>query len=164
MANRKISELPEKTTPDANDIIPVVDASASPIATKRITIGALVEFVKSQVATLDPDTGQLEESQLPAKAITETYSVASEAAMLALTAQIGDIAIRTDLNKTYILAQANPAVLTSWLEVLTTGGNLTELSDVSAGDETERNTLIFNPETGLWEATGVDTLLDGGGF
>lgn len=164
MANRKISELPEKVTPGTNDIIPVVDTSVSPIATKRITIGALVEFVKTQVATLDPDTGQLEESQLPAKAITETYNVASEAAMLALSAQIGDIAIRTDTNKTYILAQADPTVLANWLEVLTTGGTLTELSDVTDGDDTARNTLVFNPDTGLWEPVKVDTLLDGGGF
>lgn len=41
MANKKISELPEKSTPGLSDIIPVVDTATSPLATKRITVGAL---------------------------------------------------------------------------------------------------------------------------
>lgn len=55
MANRKISELPEKSIPGISDIIPVVDTSASPIATKRITIGALAElFVNGVVGATGP--------------------------------------------------------------------------------------------------------------
>lgn len=41
MANRKISELPEKVTPGLADVIPVVDTAVSPITTKRITVGSL---------------------------------------------------------------------------------------------------------------------------
>lgn len=116
------------------------------------------------LATLDPTTGKLPEDQVPASAVTETVSVDSEAEMLALDAQIGDIAIRTDVNKTFILSQADASVLSNWLEVLTPGGNLSTLSDVVIDDSEVRSTLIFNPTTGLWEDTSIDTLLDGGGF
>ena len=48
-------------------------------------------------------------------AITNTFTVASEAAMLALTAQRGDVAVRSDLSSTFILA-AEPAVtLGNWV-------------------------------------------------
>ena len=52
--------------------------------------------------------GKLDESVIPAVAITDTYVVATEAAMLALDAQKGDIAIRSDLNKSFVL-QSTPA-------------------------------------------------------
>ena len=52
--------------------------------------------------------GKLDESVIPAVAITDTYVVATEAAMLALSAQKGDIAIRSDLNKSFVL-QSTPA-------------------------------------------------------
>ena len=47
--------------------------------------------------------GKLNASVLPAIAISDTFVVATEAAMLALTAEVGDIAIRTDLSKSFIL-------------------------------------------------------------
>ena len=51
--------------------------------------------------------------------ITDVYVVASEAAMLALSAaQIGDVAIRTDLNKTFILSVSDPTTLSNWKEIL----------------------------------------------
>lgn len=116
------------------------------------------------VATLDATTGQIEDDQIPASAVTETFTVTSESEMLALVAQLGDIAIRTDVNKTYILGAADPAVLENWKEVLSPGGNLSTLGDVSFDENVSRGTLIFNAETGLWETTDLGTLLDGGGF
>ena len=63
--------------------------------------------------------GKLPESQLPAVAITDTYAVDSEAGMLALDAQRGDIAVRSDINKSFVL-QAEPAsTLANWLELRT---------------------------------------------
>ena len=63
--------------------------------------------------------GKLAESVIPAVAITDTYVVATETAMLALSAQKGDIAIRSDLNKSFVL-QATPAsTLANWKELLT---------------------------------------------
>jgi hypothetical protein len=64
--------------------------------------------------------GKLPSSVLPALAITDTFVVASQAAMLALsTAETGDVAVRTDLNKSFILAGTNPATLAHWQELLT---------------------------------------------
>ena len=65
------------------------------------------------------NSGKLAESVIPAVAITDTYVVATESAMLALSAQKGDIAIRSDLNKSFVL-QATPAsTLANWKELLT---------------------------------------------
>jgi len=63
--------------------------------------------------------GKLNTSVLPALAITETFVVASQAAMLALTAQTGDVAIRTDQNKSYILQIEGASTLANWQELLT---------------------------------------------
>jgi hypothetical protein len=69
------------------------------------------------VATLGADQ-KIPSSQLPAIAITDTFVVATEAAMLALVAERGDIAIRTDVSKTFILATDTPANVADWKEVL----------------------------------------------
>lgn len=63
--------------------------------------------------------GKLDENILPSIAITEVFVVASQAAMLALTAQTGDVAIRTDLNKSFILSANTPTVLNAWVELKT---------------------------------------------
>ncbi len=52
-------------------------------------------------------------------AITDTFVVNSEAEMLALSnAQIGDIAIRNDVYKTFILISNDPEVLGNWQEII----------------------------------------------
>lgn len=63
--------------------------------------------------------GKLDTSVLPALTITQTYTVASQAEMLALSAQQGDVAIRSDVVKTFILAGTNPAMLADWAELKT---------------------------------------------
>lgn len=70
------------------------------------------------VATLDGN-GKIVTSQLPAITITDTFVVASEAAMLALNVQTGDIAVRTDLNKSFIVAGVDGSVIGNWQELLT---------------------------------------------
>ena len=125
---KKISELETKDTPAPTDIIPIVDMSLIKRKTKKTTLADIVELVDavpntqkgapSGVATLNA-AGTLESSQLPALAVTETFSVSSEAAMLALPAQIGDIAVRTDLKKTFILSGNAPGALNNWQEFLT---------------------------------------------
>ena len=65
------------------------------------------------VATLDAGS-KIPAAQLPAIAITDTFVVASEAAMLLLAAETGDVAIRTDLPDTFILAGADPTILADW--------------------------------------------------
>lgn len=63
----------------------------------------------------DITTGTLPTSVMPPIAINETFTAATQAAMLALTAQRGDMAIRTDLGgKFYILTTDSPATLADW--------------------------------------------------
>jgi hypothetical protein len=83
--------------------------------TARTNLGA---GAVNGLATLDAG-GKVPTSQLPALAITATSVVASQAAMLALTAETGDVAVRSDLNKSYILAGTDPTNLAHWQELLT---------------------------------------------
>ena len=109
------------------------DASGIATGTKRnitmpnadVNLGLVSSAIQSNekgaangVATLNA-AGKLTSSQVPAIAITDTFVVSSEAAMLALsTAEQGDVAIRTDLNKSLILAGSDPATLSNWQELL----------------------------------------------
>lgn len=62
--------------------------------------------------------GKLLPSQLPDLSITEVFVVNSQAAMLALSAQTGDIAIRTDTNENYILSAEPASTLGNWILLL----------------------------------------------
>jgi hypothetical protein len=64
-------------------------------------------------------SGKINPSQLPALAITDTFVVASQSAMLALTAQVGDIAVRTDVGQTFILKTDGSTVLVNWQQLQT---------------------------------------------
>lgn len=67
------------------------------------------------LATLGAD-GKIPTSQLPPLAVNEVFTVASQAAMLALAAERGDVAIRTDqAGKAYILSVDAPTVLANWI-------------------------------------------------
>lgn len=74
--------------------------------------------VANGVAELDAD-GLVPTHHLPALSITTTQVVSSQAAMLALTAQTGDVAVRTDVNKTFILTATPATTLGNWQELLT---------------------------------------------
>ena len=73
-------------------------------------------------------SGKLDTSILPALAISNTFPVATQVAMLALTAEVGDIAVRTDQNKTYILKTAGASTLANWQELLTPTSAVTSVS------------------------------------
>ena len=66
-------------------------------------------------------TGTVPTSALPPLAINTVTVVATQAAMLALTAERGDMAIRTDTGRTYVLASDSPATLADWKEVTAAG-------------------------------------------
>lgn len=63
--------------------------------------------------------GKLENSVIPKIAITDTFVVANQAAMLALTAEVGDVAIRTDLNSSFILRATPATEIGNWTELMT---------------------------------------------
>lgn len=110
------------------------------------------------VATLGSD-GKLPLAQVPLIAINDVFNVASEAAMLALTAQTGDMARRTDLsNKMFVLAgTGDPTVLDNWLEisagVASTSGTRTvttlTTAAIAAGGQAT-GTLTLAKGTVLW--------------
>jgi hypothetical protein len=68
-------------------------------------------------AGLDANS-KINPSQLPAIAVTDTFVVNTQAAMLALDAQTGDVAVRTDINKSFILQGADPSILGNWQELI----------------------------------------------
>ena len=70
------------------------------------------------IASLDSE-GKIPTAQLPPVAIAQTYVVSSQAAMLALPSDIGEIAIRTDVSKSFILTASPATTLGNWQELLT---------------------------------------------
>jgi len=72
-------------------------------------------------APVDPG-GLIPTQYLPPLAITDTFVAASQAEQLALTAQVGDICIRTDEQKTYILAVEPASAFANWTELASAGG------------------------------------------
>ena len=74
--------------------------------------------IANGIAELDSN-GKVPFEHIPATAIAEVFVVTSQAAMLALTAGIGDIAIRSDLNKSFILRETPATTLGNWNELLT---------------------------------------------
>lgn len=96
--------------------------------------------------------GKINETLLPKIAITDTHVVADEAEMLALTAEKGDVAIRTDKNRSFILKQAPADNLANWLELKSpectvfsvngkTGDIVLSTTDVGEGEN-----LYYNEE------------------
>lgn len=70
------------------------------------------------VATLGADS-KIPSNQLSPLAISETSVVNTQAAMLALAAQVGDVAVRTDQRRSYILRAEPASTLSNWQELLT---------------------------------------------
>lgn len=101
------ADIPTLTSAKISDFSTAADA--------RIT---LQKGAANGLAPLGSDS-KIASTYLPAIAITDTFVVGSQAAMLALAAQVGDVAVRTDLNQTFIL-QTDPAtVLGNWVQLLT---------------------------------------------
>lgn len=122
-------------------------ASASVWNGKQDAIGYTPENLankdqNSGYAGLD-SSGKINPNQLPALAITDTFVVASQVAMLALTAEVGDIAVRTDLNKSFILKTAGATVLANWQELLTPTDSVTSVFGRSGTVTAQSNDYTF---------------------
>ena len=70
------------------------------------------------VALIGQD-GRLSTDIIPALALTEINVVANEQEMLALTAQPGDVAVREDESKSYMLKNSPASTLANWVELKT---------------------------------------------
>lgn len=75
----------------------------------------------SGVAELDA-SGKVPSSQLPALALSEVFTAADETAHLALTAQEGDVVIRTDLSTTYIHNGGSAGTMADYSELSSATG------------------------------------------
>lgn len=82
------------------------------------------------VATLDAG-GKIPSAQLPPIAITDTFVVSSQAAMLALTAQVGDVAVRTDIQENFILQSEPASTLGNWIQLETPPGGVTSVDGLT---------------------------------
>ncbi|HAS0821293.1 TPA: hypothetical protein I3317_001050 [Enterobacter cloacae subsp. cloacae] len=98
-----IPEFPAAS--ERNQTVSVFDASGNP------DVRPVSDF-----ATLD-STGKLPVSIIPSIALTEPFVVSSEAEMLALDAQPGDIAKRTDLGYSFCLAESPASTLSNWVQL-----------------------------------------------
>lgn len=117
--------------------------------------------------------GKLSEAVIPAIAITDTFVVDSQSAMLALEAQQGDVAVRTDVNKTFILKTAPASTLKNWVELetptdaVTSVNGLTGAVTLTTSEVAEGSNLYFTTAraNANWvthastELTDSDTLL-----
>ncbi len=109
------------------------------------------------VATLDA-SGKLTSSQVPAIAITDTFVVNNQSAMLALTAQVGDVAVRSDLSKSFILKTEPATTLANWQELLTPTGGVSTVNGRSGAitltpadiPQDSSNRFVTDTEKAIW--------------
>lgn len=94
-------------------------------------------------ASLGAD-GKVPSSQMPPIAIVEPFVCTSEAEMLSLVAQVGDVAVRTDVNRSFMLKAEPTSVLANWIELLTPAGTI-----VSVNGQTGPVVVITKADVGL---------------
>jgi hypothetical protein len=114
-------------------LITAVDQAAARTAigagTSNLAIGTTgsTAMVGNKTFAFSEITGVLGTAQLPPLAVNEVFTPADQTAMLALTAQRGDIAIRVDNGKTYILSTDSPSTLADW-KIITAVGDVTSVA------------------------------------
>ncbi|MEY9674556.1 hypothetical protein [Bradyrhizobium elkanii] len=108
----------QKLNANDTELYSITGSHTATLATYGTAATKNVGTAAGNVPVLD-GSGLLDTAVLPALAITDVFTVASQAAMLALAAQKGDIAIRSDLNKSFALSTNSPATLADWKELLT---------------------------------------------
>ncbi|MBS0369011.1 MAG: hypothetical protein JSS57_07415 [Proteobacteria bacterium] len=109
------------------------------------------------IATLDSN-GLIPSSQLPPLALTTIYTVNSQAAMLALPADPGDICIRTDTNQTFVLTAEPPSVLGNWTELLF-AAPVTSVAGLIGAISASALTAALNPFVGASGSNGLQGLV-----
>jgi hypothetical protein len=108
-------------------LISILDAPAARTAigagTSNLAIGTTgtTAMAGNKTFSFSEITGLLGTAQLPPLAINDVFPVASQSAMLALTAQRGDMAIRSDTGETFALSTDSPSTLADWLKVASAG-------------------------------------------
>lgn len=86
-----------------------------------------VGTASGNVPVLDTN-GKIDTAVLPAIAISDTFVKSTQIDMLALIAEVGDVCVRTDLKKSFILKVNDPTLLANWQELLTPTDIVTSVS------------------------------------
>lgn len=111
----RVSAESARVTADAGRTEKVENAEdAAEEAAQALT--DMLSMLGTDIATLGPD-GKLSPSQVPPIAINDTFPVPDTAAMLALTAQRGDVAVIVvsgTPNDSYILMTEDPTNINNW--------------------------------------------------
>ena len=97
------------------------------------------------VATLGSN-GKIPSNQMPLISVNNTFITTSDADMLQLTAQTGDLTIRTDIGETFIL-DGDPKDINNWYRMLFSAGvaALDDLNDVIISNPiTSGQTLLYD--------------------
>lgn len=150
----------------------VPDITLSKVTDAGTAAAKDVGTAEGEIPVLGAD-GKLDSGVLPAIAITEVFEVADEAAMLALNAQIGDVAVRSDLNKSFILKATPATEADNWVELLTptdavlsvngkTGAVTLTTSDVAEGTNMYYTSARFEADFATNIADTAHTALSDG--
>lgn len=110
--------------------------------------------VASGVAGLDSG-GKVPTSELPAFSVSNTFVVASQAAMLALSAAQGDLAVRSDLSETFILTALPASTLANWVQLLSPTSPVSSVFGRTGAVVGAANDYAWN------QLSGLPTTIDG---
>lgn len=93
-------------------------ASTAAAARGNLSVYSIAQVDAALTAKADLVGGVIPTAQIPSLAVTEFLgTVANEAAMLALTGQYGDWAIRSDTGSTWIITGSDPTQLSNWTAI-----------------------------------------------
>lgn len=100
--------------------------------------------------------GKIDPSIIPDLAITDTFLADSQSAMLALNAQKGDVCIRSDESKSYILTASPASVLANWALLKTPGCSVLSVNGKTGAvtiAEGDVHTALTARAAGLYKVT-----------
>lgn len=123
-----------------------------------LAIGKVTGLQASLDSKLTLVNGLIPSNVLPPLAITDTFVVASQAAMLALTAERGDVAVRTDGGGTFILTAEPPTNLANWQQLAAPGAGVTSVNGQTGSVNLLSANIPFSP-TGSIAATNAQAAI-----
>ena len=118
--------------------------------------GLTVGTGASNIPQLD-SSGKLPDSTIPKIAISDTFVVATQAAMLALTAEVGDIAIRTDLSQSFILQTTPASTLANWKVLATPTDTVTSVNTQTGAVVLGGGDIKVETATNVTDAANITT-------
>jgi hypothetical protein len=162
------------TTLGNNDEIMVVGAGGIEFQEKETYVGGYVDTIKNipgGIAGLDPVTGKMQQSIIPAVAVTDTYVVGNTSSVLGLTqAGTGDVAVVTDISKSFILSGTDSSVYANWQELLTPPDSVLSVNNQTGAVSLGLNNLnnvdisgastgeVLTYQSGTWSSVSIPTI------